>query len=231
VTLGTVAGGAMDEPAARADRTAGADVSVDPELRARALALGAATLHEASGGRGALPSRIRPVTGLPLVGRVLTVECPPLDNLWLHRAILEAAPGDVLVASVGPGREAGYWGEILAEGALRAGIAGLVIDGGVRDVRPMRELGFPVFAERLCIRGTGKSRADVFGGLGGPLAFDDVTVHAGDLVVGDEDGVVVVAAADVGTVVAAGEERAARESVYVERIRAGDTTLAVMGLQ
>jgi 4-hydroxy-4-methyl-2-oxoglutarate aldolase len=223
------AGGAAGGPPAGTGRTTAGDLPLEPGRRA--LALGTATLHEASGGRGALPSVIRSVTGLPVVGRALTVECPPLDNLWLHRAILRAAPGDVLVASVGQAREAGYWGEILAEGAIRAGVAGLVIDGGVRDVRPLRELGFPVFAERTCIRGTGKSRADLVGGLGGPLALGDVTVHAGDLVVGDEDGVVVVAASDVETVMAAAEERAARESAYVQRIRAGASTLAVMGLE
>lgn len=196
----------------------------------RARVLGAATLHEAGGRIGALPSGIQALSDeLPVAGPAFPVVAPPGDNLWLHHAILAASPGDVLVVSTGGGREFGYFGEVMAVAAVARGIAGLVIDGGVRDAAQMTALGFPVFAERRCIRGTIKDPRKV-GSIGAPLTLGEVTIEAGDLIAGDADGVVVIPSAKALDIINLGAQREAEEAVYFERLRAGETTLEVYGL-
>jgi 4-hydroxy-4-methyl-2-oxoglutarate aldolase len=201
------------------------------DLVARAAQLGASTVHEAAGRIGALPSAI---TALyrdqpSLAGPAATVLCPDGDNLWLHRAIYDAAPGSVLVAEVGSGEDYGYWGEIMATAALERGIAGLVISGCVRDAVQMQQLGFPVFSTGTCIRGTVKDPQRP-GAIGARLRLGDVGVSPGDLVVGDADGVVVVPAAEAEQAVAAGEARERKEAGVMEQLRAGGTTLDIFGL-
>jgi 4-hydroxy-4-methyl-2-oxoglutarate aldolase len=191
--------------------------------------LSSATVHEAAGRIGALPSAIKPLSPVMRVqGPAFPVRVPPGDNLWLHRAVYAASPGEVLVVDAGGGFEHGYWGEVLAEAALARGLAGVVIHGGVRDSQRLVEMGWPVFAGRVCIRGTGKD-PDGDGDLGEPIVVGDVTVSLGDLVVGDADGVVAVPAARAGDVRAASAERDAAEIGYIERLRAGKSTLAVYG--
>jgi len=188
-----------------------------------------ATIHEAYGGRGALPSALRPVDpNRPLAGRALTVECAAGDNLWLHRALLEAAAGDVLVCTVAGAYEHGYWGEVLTVAAQKRGISGLVIDGGVRDAGRIEALGFPVFARRLCIRGTSK-HPDAPGSVGRTVSFDDCIVRTGDLIVGDRDGLVAVSSGDVETVLKVSAERDAIELAVMDRLRAGESTLQIFG--
>ena len=114
---------------------------------------------------------------------------PPGDNLWLHRAIAVAKPGDVLVVFTEGVYEYGYWGEIMSTAAKAAQFGGLVIDACVRDGALLGKVGFPVFARGLCIRGTGKDFA-ARGWINAPLLLGDVTVEPGDLIVGDTDGVV-----------------------------------------
>jgi 4-hydroxy-4-methyl-2-oxoglutarate aldolase len=192
--------------------------------------LSAATVHEAYDGRGALPSAIKPVQPrFRLCGPVFTVDCPPGDNLGLHRAIAAAAPGDVIVADVRGHTEAGYWGELLTHAALARGLAGLLIAGGVRDLQEISTLGFPVFASHVCIRGTTKDPAGD-GRLGGPIRIGEVDVHPGDTVVADADGAVVVRAAEVPAVAAAARVRVAAEREAVQRLRRGDSTLEILGL-
>lgn len=199
------------------------------ELTATA-AVSAATVHEAAGRRGALPSRIKPVDDrMRLHASALTVHLPPGDNLGLHRAIYAAAPGDVLVASTGSGTEFGYWGEILNEAALARGLAGLVIDGGVRDVEALRTSTLPVFSAGICLRGTIKDATSVIE-LGRTIRIGDVTIRSGDLVVGDVDGVVTIPAGDVPEVLARSAERDRHEQAVISRIRAGESTLAIYGL-
>ncbi len=196
----------------------------------RLASLGAATVHEAYGRRGALPSAIKPVhVSSRVCGPAFTVDCPPSDNLWIHRAVYAAAPGDVLVVDVRGQTEAGYWGEILSEAALVRGLGGLVITGGVRDVDRIAALGFPVFAANVCIRGTGKEPAGD-GRLGEPIRVGTVTVRPGDAVVGDADGVVVVEAGEVDAVIAAARARALEERDVLRRIRDGESTLEIFGL-
>jgi 4-hydroxy-4-methyl-2-oxoglutarate aldolase len=158
------------------------------------------------------------------------VRVPRGDNLWLHHAVYVAEPGDVLVVDPGDGLEHGYWGEILAEAAMARGLAGLVINGGVRDSQRLVEMGWPVFAERVCIQGTGKDpHGD--GALGEPVKLGDVTVKRGDLIVADADGVVSIPAADADNVRKKSRERDRAESEYIERLRAGETTLAIYRLR
>lgn len=194
------------------------------------IALSSATVHEAAGRIGALPSVIKPLDPrMQLVGAAFPVKSPPGDNLWLHRAVYAAAPGEILVVDTGDGLEHGYWGEILAEAAIARGLAGLVIHGGVRDSQRLIEMGWPVFAERLCVRGTGKD-PNGDGRLGEPIRMGDVAVARGDLVVGDADGVVVIPAERADDIRVLSAERERAETGYIERLRAGDTTLGIYRL-
>ena len=200
---------------------------VDASTVDRARVLPAATLHEASGRIGVMPSAIKPVApGMRVCGPAIPVQSPGGDNLWLHRAIYVARPGDVLVVHVSDVHDYGYWGEIMSAAAKARHLGGLVIDGSVRDGALLADFGLPVFARGLCIRGTGKD----FGARGWinfPVLFGDLTVNAGDLVVGDTDGVVVLPRERAAQLVQAAEAREAKEAAIVERIRAGERTLEV----
>lgn len=189
-----------------------------------------ASVHEASGKRGALPSGIKPVhPGFRLNGPAFTVLSPPGDNLRLHQAVYAAEPGDVLVVDVGGGEEHGYWGEILSEAATARELGGLVINGGVRDSSVLHTMPFPVFATRVCIRGTVKD-PDSPGRLGVTLRFGDVVIEPGDLVIGDADGVVAVRRADAGRVLRLAAEREDGEEEIISRIRAGERTIDLYGI-
>jgi 4-hydroxy-4-methyl-2-oxoglutarate aldolase len=203
---------------------------VSDELVAIGRTLSTASLHEACGRRGALPSAIKPVArSMRLCGRALPVNCPPGDNLWLHHAIYEARRGDILVADTGEASEFGYWGEVMTVAAIERGIGGLVISGGIRDADRLASLGFPVFSGAICIRGTAKDPASP-GSIGAAVRLSDVTVHAGDLVLGDADGVLVVAAEDAAEALHEAARRDEAELRIFERLRAGETTLRVYQL-
>jgi 4-hydroxy-4-methyl-2-oxoglutarate aldolase len=196
---------------------------------ARASRFSTATLHEAAGRIGALPSAIKPIAPpFRVCGPALTVETAPGDNLWIHRAIDAAAPGQVLVVHAMGGFEWGYWGEVMSSAALQRRLGGLVIDGCVRDGEILARLGFPVFARGLCIRGTRKEAAAP-GALGRAVQLGDVTVSAGDLVVGDADGVVVIPGPTVGATLDAAAAREATESQVIDRIARGEATLDIYG--
>jgi 4-hydroxy-4-methyl-2-oxoglutarate aldolase len=203
--------------------------ALEPATRDAARRLPTATLHEAAGKIGSLPAAIKPVAaGMALAGPALTVHSPPGDNLWLHRALDIARPGDVLVVHCSGAHEFGYWGEIMATMALARGLAGLVIDGCVRDGALLAELGFPVFARGLCIRGTGKDFGAI-GWLNHPVWMGDVVVQGGDLIVGDGDGVVAIPAARAAEVVARSLQREADEAALLQRLREGASTLDLYG--
>ena len=146
----------------------------------------AATVHEAMGKIGALDTRIRPAWfGAHVCGAALTVQSRPGDNLMLHKAVSMAKPGDVLVVHVDGFPEAGMWGEILTVATMQKGIRGLVIDGGVRDTMPIKELDFPMFSLAYSIKGTTKMTP---GCINHPIVIGGVTVNPGDIVIGDNDG-------------------------------------------
>jgi 4-hydroxy-4-methyl-2-oxoglutarate aldolase len=196
----------------------------------RAAAMSTATLHEAGGRRGALPSSIKPFApDARLCGRAFPVKSPSGDNLWLHHAIYAASAGDVLVVDVGSAPEFGYWGEVMGLAAQTRRIAGLVINGGVRDAQRMAAMGFAFFSTTPCIRGTAKNPTGR-GELGKPIVIGDVTIVKGDLVVGDSDGVVALPAARAAEIIEAGERRDAEEERILRRLRAGETTIDIYEL-
>jgi len=190
--------------------------------------LGAATIYEAQGAKGALDSGMKPIDPtVRLAGPALTVDCRPADNLMLHYAVLKAKPGDVLVVDAKGFMEAGPWGDVLTIQAQKVGIAGLVIDGCVRDANLIIELGFPVFCRGLSIKGTGKNQP---GKVNVPITMGGVTIQPGDIVVGDRDGLVVVPAAEVESAIASSLVREEKEAGQREAIAGGAFTADLLGL-
>jgi 4-hydroxy-4-methyl-2-oxoglutarate aldolase len=160
-------------------------------------------------------------------GPAYPVRCTPGDNLAIHVAAARAPEGSVLVVDVGDVAERGYWGEVLTRGAQARGLAGLVIDGGVRDVAALEERGFPVFSALIALTGASKSSP---GTVGAPVEVGGVTVEAGDWVVGDVDGVVVVPGGRLDEVLEAGSARTEKELGFFSALAAGDTTLSLLDL-
>ncbi|MGH9096123.1 MAG: RraA family protein [Acidimicrobiales bacterium] len=187
---------------------------------------GSATLGEC--GALALPPRIGPIwPGATLAAPALPVSCAPADNLAIHVAVARAPAGSALVVDVGDVPDRGYFGEVLTTGAQARGIAGLVIDGGVRDVAALRGLGFPVFASMVALPGASKVAA---GSVGQTIEVAGVRVALGDWVVGDVDGVVIVPSGKIEEVVAAARGRTQKELGYFESLRSGATTVELLGL-
>lgn len=202
---------------------------IAPDLLEAARLLPAATLHEAAGKIGVLPPAIRPIApGFTVCGPALTVHSPGGDNLWLHRALELVQPGDIMVVYTSGVYDHGYWGEIMATAAQTAGLAGLVIDGCVRDAARMEEMGFPVFARGMCIRGTGKDFGAT-GWINSRILLGEVSIGPGDLIVGDRDGVVAIPHARIAEVISASQQREAQEAGLLERLRAGESTMRVYG--
>jgi 4-hydroxy-4-methyl-2-oxoglutarate aldolase len=200
---------------------------VGAETVDKARRIPASTLHEAGGRIGVLPPAIKPVAAsFRICGPAVTVNSPGGDNLWLHRAIYVAQPGDVLVVHVSDCHDYGYWGEIMSTAARVRGLGGLVIDGCVRDGEVLEEYGFPIFARGLCIRGTGKDYG-ARGWINHPTLFGDLIVNPGDLIVGDTDGVVVLPRERAAGIVDAGVEREAKEKAILERLEHGERTIEV----
>jgi 4-hydroxy-4-methyl-2-oxoglutarate aldolase len=195
-------------------------------VRKELLELGSATLGE-SGGRP-MRARMKPAwPGARLAAPAAPVRCTPGDNLAIHVAVATVARGHVLVVDVGDVAERGYWGEVLTTGAEARGLAGLVIDGGVRDIDAIASHGFPVFSAAIALRGATKQSP---GTVGVAAMVGGVSVAAGDWVVGDADGVTVVPAASLQTVLDAGRARANKEQGMFEALRAGATTIELLDL-
>jgi len=198
----------------------------EPGLAGTLAALGAATLGESGALR--LPPRLRPAwSGAVLAAPAYPVSCTPGDNLAVHVAVARAPQGSALVVDVGDVHDRGYWGEVLTTAAQARGLAGLVIDGGVRDVAALERLAFPVFSDGIVLAGASKVAR---GTAGAPAAVAGIPVAPGDWVVGDVDGVVVVPARLVGPVIASGSDRTAAEERHFAALRAGATTLDLLGL-
>jgi 4-hydroxy-4-methyl-2-oxoglutarate aldolase len=190
------------------------------------VALGSATLGE-SGGAPMAP-RLAPVwSGAAVAAPAFAVVCASGDNLAIHAAVAEAPSGSVLCVQVEGQQELGWWGEVLTTGAQSRGLAGLVIDACVRDVDALERLRFPVFSTGIALPGAQKVGP---GRIGGDAMVGGVQVNTGDVVVGDRDGVVVIAAANVDAVRAAGQVRADKEAEFFTRLRAGETTIDLLNL-
>ncbi len=200
---------------------------ISDEILRAASEISAATMHEAAGKIGALPSYLKPISsGMKICGRAYPVKGPSGCNLWLHRAIAKAKRGDVLIADIGDDKEFGYWGDIMGTSSITKGIAGLVIDGCVRDQFELEEMGFPVFSSGLSIRGTEK-KFDGKGSLEEPITIGNIAIEHGDLVLGDNDGVVIIPANQVEDSITKSIEREDKEDATKKRLRDGETTMAI----
>ena len=200
---------------------------ISDEILRAASEISAATMHEAAGKIGALPSYLKPISsGMKICGRAYPVKGPSGCNLWLHRAIAKAKRGDVLLADIGDDKEFGYWGDIMGTSSITKGIAGLVIDGCVRDQFELEEMGFPVFSSGLSIRGTEK-KFDGKGSLEEPITIGNIAIEHGDLVLGDNDGIVIIPANQVEDSITKSIEREDKEDATKKRLRDGETTMAI----
>ena len=201
----------------------------DPALLLELAAFSAATIHEANGQRGAVSSALKPLDpAMRVCGSALTVHCPAGDNLAIHAAIAVARPGDVLVVDHQGSLDDGPFGDLLAQACLAKGILGLVIDGCVRDATTLKQMGFPVFARGLCIKGTTKNWP---GSIGRPISLAGEPVEPGDAILGDEDGIVVVRRQDIASAIAAAGQREAKEARLRKVIESGESTLDLLDLR
>lgn len=201
---------------------------VDKETVEAYRELPAATVYEAAGQKGMMDPAIKAVyPEAKVCGTALTVFCHVGDNLMIHKAVSMAKPGDVLVVNIRGDVNSGAWGEILTTAAEARGIAGLIIDGAVRDAEATRKHNFPIFARGLAVGATMKKN---LGQINHPISCGNVTVYPGDLVIGDIDGVVVVSRSEAGAVLEASIEREEKEVVLMEKLRSGSTTLDLLNL-
>jgi 4-hydroxy-4-methyl-2-oxoglutarate aldolase len=181
--------------------------------------LGVSTVHEAYGRSGLMKPYLRPIwSGCAAAGPTVTALVPPGDNWMIHVAVEQCRPGDMLVVGCTSDNTDGMFGELLATSLKARGVVGLVLDAGCRDVKAIREMGFPVWSRAISARGTVKA---TLGAVNVPIICAGLLVNPGDAVVADEDGVVVVARADAAEVAVKGEKRKADEESKREKLASG----------
>lgn len=189
----------------------------------------AALLLEAMAKRGALTNDFKSIyPKAKFFGCALTIKGYPGDNLMLHKAISIAKSGDVMVATVNGFTEAGLWGEIASTAAMVKGIRALVTDGAVRDTDEIEKLGFPVFSRGISIKGTTKRQAGL---INHPISIGGVLIEAGDIIVGDTDGVVVIPLKEAEDVLKRAQEITEFENKVISGIREGKLTIDLLGLR